>query len=426
VAGTDPQTPGDYMRALRRGLTAVALAGVAASGLRIGISALPSPEPAPPLTVAVPLPAPTPSRDLVLAVRRGDTLSRLFAAHALSMTDLESIVALGGPTDRLRALLPGEEIGLRADGRGRVLALQLALDESRTLAVERGPRGYAARTVERPLERRVVATEGRIESSLFASANAAGMSGALTMSLAGIFGYDIDFLQDLRRGDRFAVLYEELWRDGAKLRDGAILAARFDNDGRRLEAVRFELADGRATYYAPDGASVRKALTRNPLDFARVSSGFSFGRRHPILNKVRAHQGVDYAAPQGTPVRAAGDGKVVFRGARGGYGNAIVVQHGATYSTLYAHLSRFAPGIGIGSRVVQDQLIGFVGRTGLATAPHLHYEVLVEGVHRNPRTVNLPDAAPVPAELRARFATEAWARLVELERRLPATAPTTT
>jgi murein DD-endopeptidase MepM/ murein hydrolase activator NlpD len=187
-----------------------------------------------------------------------------------------------------------------------------------------------------------------------------------------------------------------------------------------LRAVRFDHPDGSAEYYAPDGASMRKALTRNPIDFTRISSRFNPRRQHPILNKVRAHKGVDYAAPTGTPVRAAGDGKVVFRGVRGGYGNVIVVQHGATFSTLYAHLSRFATGIGNGSRVRQDQVIGYVGRTGLATAPHLHYEVLVNGVHRNPRTVALPDAAPVPAELRAEFAQRSSA-LLDL---LPTPAPT--
>ena len=148
-----------------------------------------------------------------------------------------------------------------------------------------------------------------------------------------MFGYDIDFLQDLRRGDRFTVLYEEIWRDGEKLRDGPILAAEFVNDGRTLRAVRYQ-SGGRADYYTPDGGSMRKALTRNPVDFTRVSSGFSSKRKHPILNRVRAHQGVDYAAPSGTPVRAAGDGKIVFRGVRGGYGNVVVIQHGATYSTL--------------------------------------------------------------------------------------------
>jgi murein DD-endopeptidase MepM/ murein hydrolase activator NlpD len=408
------------MRALRRGSVACAIAWLSATLVVHAVGSLSPPPAVEPDTAAVRVVRSGASdRDLTLVVRSGDTLSRLFQAHALSGADLHAILGLGGSTRRLKELHPGDRLLIQADPAGRVERLRIALDESRALEVERGARGFAARSIEQPVERRMVAVRGTIDSSLFASASAAGLSGALTMSLAGIFGYDIDFLQDLRRGDGFEVLYEELWREGEKLRDGPILAARFDNDGRALTAVRFAATNGVASYYSPDGASMRKALTRNPVDFTRISSGFSFARRHPVLNKVRAHQGVDYAAPTGTPVRAAGDGKIVFRGVRGGYGNAIVVQHGATYSTLYGHLSRFARGLGVGSRVVQDQVIGYVGKTGLATAPHLHYEVLVGGVHRNPRTVKLPDAEPVPADARARFVTEVWERLNELDRRLP-------
>jgi murein DD-endopeptidase MepM/ murein hydrolase activator NlpD len=284
-----------------------------------------------------------------------------------------------------------------------VRSLTIDLDETHSLTLERGPAGYVARTDEHPFVIRLRAVQGEISSSLFAAAAEVGLSTPVTVALAGVFGYDIDFLQDLRVGDRFNVVHQELWRDGAKVRDGAIVVAEFVNAGRVLRAVRFEHPDGDAEYYAPDGSSMRKALMRNPIDFARISSSFSLRRHHPILNKVRAHKGVDYGAPTGTPVRATGDGKVVFRGVKGGYGNTIIVRHGATFSTLYAHLSRFAPGLGTGSRVQQEQVIGYVGRTGLATASHLHYEVLVDGVHRNPRTVKLPDAAPIPAELREAF-----------------------
>jgi murein DD-endopeptidase MepM/ murein hydrolase activator NlpD len=379
--------------------------------------------PEPPLdqavTARVQVLPPAPLRDLQLTVRSGDSLSRLFAAHRLSAYDLESMLMLGGPTSRLIALRPGDSLKVRARADGQVMALSAEIDETTWLEIDRVARGFVARTVERPLERRIVVAHGTIGSSLFGSAVEAGLSGALTMSLAGVFGYDIDFMQDLRPGDRFAVMYEQLWRDGEKLRDGAILAATFSNDGRELAAVRWVRGDGRAEYFGANGASMRKALTRNPVDFTRVSSGFSNARRHPILNRVRAHQGVDYAAPAGTPVRAAGDGKVVFRGQRGGYGNALVIQHGATYSTLYGHLALFGRGIAVGTRVVQDQVIGYVGKSGLATAPHLHYEVLVNGVHRNPRTVVLPDAAPLAASERSAFAAEAAARLRELANAVP-------
>lgn len=411
-------------RAFARRVLFLLLAGVVALGTTLAWTrclTVPTIDLAAHPVAAVP---PLASRSFLIVVRSGDTLSRLFDRHDLSGTDLRDVLAVGGPTARLKTLMPGDKLAVRATLGGSVVSLAVEVDETRRLEIERIPRGFAARIVELPIERRLVVARGTIESSLFASAATAGLSGKLTMSFAGIFGYDIDFLQDLRRGDRFAVLHEELWRDGTKLRDGAILAAEFENDGRLLQAVRFAPAGVQPEYYSPAGGSMRKALTRNPVDFARVSSGFSTARRHPILNRVRAHQGVDYAAPSGTPVRAAGDGKIVFRGVRGGYGNAIVIQHGVTYSTLYGHLSQFARGLSVGTRVTQDQLIGFVGTSGLATAPHLHYEVLVNGVHRNPRTVVLPDAAPVPAATRPEFESVATRLLRQL--RTPARPATAT
>lgn len=420
---TDSQVPADCIRVdatPRLRPIVLALLGTALIGAaQLAATRIPEPGVDPAVTAQVQLRPQALARDLRLTVRSGDSLSRLFAAHGLSAYDLETILMLGGPTARLIALRPGDAVRVRAHGDGSIVALTAEIDESTWLEVNRAARGFAARTVERPIERRIVIAHGTIGSSLFGSAVEAGLSGALTMALAGVFGYDIDFMQDLRAGDKFSVMYEQLWREGEKLRDGSILAASFSNDGRDLAAVRWVRTDGRAEYFSADGASMRKALTRNPVDFTRVSSGFSNARRHPILNRVRAHQGVDYAAPAGTPVRAAGDGKVVFRGQRGGYGNAIVIQHGATYSTLYGHLAFFGRGIAVGTRVVQDQVIGYVGKSGLATAPHLHYEVLVNGVHRNPRTVVLPDAAPLAASERSAFAAEAAVRLRELARSLP-------
>lgn len=423
MASTDSQVSADCIRvgaAPRPRAVVLALLGTALIGVtQLATTQLPQPAADPTVTAQVRLRPQAPQRDLLMTVRSGDSLSRLFAVHGLSAYDLEEILMLGGPTARLIALRPGDAVRVRAHGDGRIVTLTAEIDETTWLEVDRAARGFAARTVERPIERRVVIAHGTIGSSLFGSAVDAGLSGALTMALAGVFGYDIDFMQDLRAGDQFSVMYEQLWRDGEKLRDGVILAATFSNDGRELAAVRWVRGDGRAEYFGADGASMRKALTRNPVDFTRVSSGFSNARRHPILNRVRAHQGVDYAAPAGTPVRAAGDGKVVFRGQRGGYGNAIVIQHGATYSTLYGHLALFGRGIAVGTRVVQDQVIGYVGKSGLATAPHLHYEVLVNGVHRNPRTVVLPDAAPLASSERSAFAAEATVRLRELARSLP-------
>ena len=247
------------------------------------------------------------------------------------------------------------------------------------------------------------------------------------MDMAGIFEYDIDFIQDVRVGDKFTVIYEELWRDGVKLRDGQIVAAEFVNQGKSFRAARFLDASGRAAYYTPEGRSVRKAFIRAPLNFTRISSGFDPSRRHPVLNTIRAHRGVDYAAPTGTPIRAAGDGKVLFRGVQGGYGNTIILQHGGNITTLYGHMSRFGSAR-TGARVNLGDIIGYVGSSGLATGPHLHYEYRVNGVHRNPRTVPLPPADPIGAEQQAAFraATEPlWRQLDGFVGPLPAAAELT-
>jgi murein DD-endopeptidase MepM/ murein hydrolase activator NlpD len=242
------------------------------------------------------------------------------------------------------------------------------------------------------------------------------MPDKLTMNLAGIFAWDIDFVLDIRRGDDFFILFEEIYQDGKFITDGEIVAAEFNNNGRTFRAVRFIDESGRSDYFTPDGRSVRKAFIRAPVDFTRISSSFNPRRKHPILNKIRAHRGVDYAAPRGTPIKAAGDGKVIFRGRKGGYGNAVILQHGGNISTLYGHMSKFANSSRIGRRVKQGQTIGYVGSTGLATAAHLHYEYRLNGVHRNPRTVKLPQAEPIKDEYRQDFLTAAGPILAELDR----------
>jgi murein DD-endopeptidase MepM/ murein hydrolase activator NlpD len=239
---------------------------------------------------------------------------------------------------------------------------------------------------------------------LFEAGMAAGMTDKITMDMAGIFEWDIDFIQDVREGDEFTVIYEEIWRDGVKLRNGSIVAAEFVNQGKSFRAARYRDATGRTDYYTPDGRSLRKAFIRAPINFTRISSNFNPNRRHPVLNTIRAHRGVDYAAPTGTPIRAAGEGKVLSRGVQGGYGNAIVLQHGGNITTLYGHMSKFGS-YRVGARVKQGDIIGYVGKSGLATGPHLHYEYRVNGAHRNPRTVPLPPANPVPAEYQEDFRT---------------------
>jgi len=258
--------------------------------------------------------------------------------------------------------------------------------------------------------------EGQVvDTSLFEAGQHAGLSDSLIMQMAEIFGWDVDFALDIRAGDRFALVFEEQFKDGEKIGEGPIVAAEFSNRGRRIRAVRYVDPAGRIDYFSPDGRSMRKAFLRTPVNFTRISSRFSFSRRHPILHKMRAHRGVDYAAPRGTAVKASGDGRVVFAGRNGGYGRTIVLRNGSVYTTLYAHLSRFSKGIRPGKRVEQGQTIGYVGSTGLATGPHLHYEFRVRGAHRDPLSVKLPQAAPLAEGYMDDFRSRAEPLLAKLD-----------
>lgn len=348
-----------------------------------------------------------------LVVQSGDSLAALFQRNNLSANDLHAIMQLGDGVQRLRRLQPGDVIAVNADEHGNVVSLSTNADSIKRVDIIRGPEGFSLVQTELPVQRQVRVVSGNISSSLYQAGYDAGMSDALIMNLAGIFGWDIDFALDIRKGDQFRVIYEEIYRDGEKVRDGDILAATFINDGRSLSAVRFEDDEGNAAYFAPDGKPMRKAFLRAPLNFSYVSSGFNPKRFHPVLKRVKAHNGIDYRAPAGTPVYAAGDGKVI-RSAYDKYnGHHVFVQHGQNYITKYLHFTRRA--VKYGARVRQGEVIGYVGSTGLSTAPHLHYEFLVNGVHRNPRTVKLPEAEPLPEEHRERFAAVSTPLLRQLE-----------
>jgi murein DD-endopeptidase MepM/ murein hydrolase activator NlpD len=347
-------------------------------------------------------------------VNRNDTLDRIFRRLQLNLSDLASIRELPSVRQALDMLRPGDEITV-THRNGELQALTRQINVTQTLEVKRGTDGFAADIIENPVEIVVARKRGLITSSLFEAADEAGISNQTTMAIANIFGWDVDFVLDIRDGDAFIVVYEQIWQDGAFVRDGDVIAAEFVNDGRTFRAVRYTGPDGRSEYYTPDGRSMRKTFLRAPVEFSRISSRFNPRRRHPILNTIRAHKGVDYAAPTGTPVRAAGDGRIHFRGREGGYGNAIVIEHGGGITTLYGHLSRFAKGASNGQRVRQGQVIGYVGSTGLASGPHLHYEYRVNGVHRNPQTVKLGDAQPIAAELLVDFAARTRPLLAELD-----------
>ena len=350
-------------------------------------------------------------------VRRNDTMERIFRQLKLSVEDLAAIRDLPGVKKSLDFLKPGELITVvHADG--LLQGLTRRLSDTSTLSVVRADDGFAAKVVETPLDIRIGQTHGRIESSLFNSGRAAGLSADLIMKLANnIFGWDIDFALDIQPGDEFTVIYEQKYRDGKFVANGNILAAEFINDGHVYRAIRYESPDGQvANYYTPEGRSMHKQFLRAPVDFTYISSSFSLRRYHPILNIIRAHKGVDYAAPTGTPIRAAGDGKVEFAGVKGGYGNVIMLEHGAGITTVYGHMSRFANGMHNGSRVSQGDTIGYVGMTGAATGPHLHYEYRVNGEHKDPRTVPLPNAMPISAEYLQDFHTRTDGLLSQLDR----------
>ena len=327
-------------------------------------------------------------------VGRNDTMDAIFRRMALDAADLAAIRTLPGIRQSLDFLKPGDSIEV-THAAGAVRELSRKVSETQTLTVIREDAGFAARIVSNPTETRIRTARATIHSSLFQAAAAANISGPVALKLANVFAWDIDFAQGIRAGDRFTAEYEQIYQNGAYVRDGDVLAAEFVNNGKIYRAVRFVAEDGSASYYTPDGKPMRKAFLRTPVDFIRISSVFNPHRLHPILNLIRGHMGTDYAAPTGTPVHAAGDGRVSFAGRRGGYGNALMLSHSNNVSTLYGHLSRFAAGVHVGSQVRQGEIIGYVGMTGLATGPHLHYEYLVDGVQKDPQTVRLAGAEPL-------------------------------
>ena len=336
-------------------------------------------------------------------VQRGDTLAELLAR--LGADDPEAAQALRGERSAraLYQLVPGRTMRARTSADGRLLELRYH-NGGNVLSVTRQDDSLAVGQEPVQLERRVLMNSGDIRSSLFAATDAAGLPDAVAIQVADIFSTDIDFHRDLRRGDRFSVVYEMFYDHGSPARAGRVLAAEFINVGRLYRAVWFQQADEQGGYYTPDGRNIRKAFLRSPLEFSRISSGFALSRFHPILRQWRAHKGIDYAAPTGTRVRATGDGVVEFAGRhQGGYGNLVVLRHQSKFTTWYGHLSGFAKGMRKGARVAQGETVGFVGATGLATGPHLHYEFRINDVHQNPLRVVLPAAPPIGPEQKAAF-----------------------
>jgi len=346
-------------------------------------------------------------------VKRGQTLDAIFKRQGLSISLLHEIIALSKETKGLTKIRPGEIFDFQTDSEGEFLQMRYALDEGRYLFVRQEETGLTTEIQQREIFSDVAEAEGVIQSSLFLAGKQAGLSDAMVMKLANIFGWDIDFVLDIRKGDRFMLVYEKMYREGEFLRDGNILAATFINQGEKFQAIYFKEADV-AGYFAPDGRNMRKAFLRAPLNFSYISSGFNPKRMHPVLKRIRAHNGIDYYAPRGTPVYTAGDGTVTRSAYSKANGHHVFVKHANSIETKYLHFTKRA--VKKGQKVKQGQTIGYVGSTGLATGPHLHYEFVVNGVHRNPRTVPLPKVEPLRGDLLVSFQSQAAPMLTQLSR----------
>lgn len=350
-----------------------------------------------------------------LTVKSGDSLSILFNRAGLSDVVLHEFLSGTPKAKVLTKLHPGQKIDFQIDDSGQLQAIRHQKSRVESIEFTHQNGSYIDNSKVLKPDVKLAYREATIINSLFLAGMDVGMEQSLIMELASIFGWDIDFALDIRANDNFKLLYEEQFIDGEKIGNGSILAAEFTNQNQTYRAVRYTNEEGDSDYFTPEGKSMRKAFLRTPVDFARISSHFNLKRRHPILNKIRAHKGTDYAAPTGTPIKAAGNGKVIFAGKKGGYGRTVIIKHGQSYKTLYAHMHKYGRGIKTGKKVKQGQIIGYVGMSGLATGPHLHYEFHKNGVVRNPVKVELPKANSVPKNLLADFKSQTQPLVTQME-----------
>lgn len=348
-------------------------------------------------------------------IQRGDTVATVLSRLGVDDNQATTYLLQARDVRSLYQLVPGRAIRAVTTSEGLLERLSYLNTNGKRLLVVRGRNGFQA-TEELPaVESRIMYSSGEISTSLFGATDAAGLHENIAIQIADIFSSDIDFHRDLRKGDRFSVVYEANFSDGEFIGVGRVIAAEFINQNAKNQAVYFRDEKGRGGYYTPDGKNMRKAFLRSPLEFSRITSGFTLSRFHPVLKTWRAHRGIDYGAPTGTRVRATADGYVTFAGWKGGYGRVISLRHTNGVSTVYGHLSGLADGVKRGKRIIQGQVIGYVGKTGLATGPHLHYEFLVNGAQRNPMKLALPPGPPITADLRPAFTKTAEPLLAQLE-----------
>ena len=337
-------------------------------------------------------------------VRKDDTLGSLFRRMTVRDEDAIKFLMLSPDARAINTqLIPGHTVEIKTNLDGQLLHLEYELDADNILVAGLTPQGYQVATEKLVLQNHQVLKSAMIRDSLFGATDDAGIPDQIAIQVADIFSGEIDFNDDLRPGDKFNVIYEAFYNAGELMKTGDVLAVEFINNGKVYQAIHFGEAEGKFAYYSPEGKSLHKSFLRSPVEFTRVSSSFNAGRFHPILHRFKAHKGVDLAAPTGTRIKAAGDAVVDFVGKKGGYGNVIVLKHENGISTVYGHLSKFAPGLRRGQAVAQGEIIGNVGMTGLATGPHLHYEFLVGGIHRDPLTVALPTSVPIDGKYKKEF-----------------------
>ncbi len=350
-------------------------------------------------------------------VQSGDNLSAIFNTVGLTDQDLFRVLNSSEEAKILNRVYPGYQLDFLIPIEGQLERLRVLKTPLEGYLFTRNGNDYRVAEILKEAQIHQAFKVGEISDSLFMAGQREQIPAVHIMEMANIFGGVIDFILDPRIGDQFSILYNEQFLEGQFIGNGQILATRFINQGRVFTAVRYINEEGEVGYFNPEGESMRKAFLRNPLDVFRISSNYNPRRRHPILNTIRAHRGTDYAAPRGTPIRATGDGRVTRASLYGSFGNLVIIQHSGGFETKYAHLSRFANGINPGDRVRQGEVIGYVGATGGATGPHLHYEFLVNGVHQNPRTVldRLPKAVSIEPEEMDRFREQTAPLLQQFE-----------
>lgn len=361
-----------------------------------------------------------------VVVRNGDNLSAVFNRAGLKDKDMFELLNSCEEASSLARLHPGHRFVFKLDGNDKLVELDHMINRLQRHVFSRSEGGsFAFQLHESTPDIKTAVRSSTIKTSLYQAGVDARIDEQLIMELAGIFGWDVDFALDIRKGDSFTIVYEESFLDGERLGTGKILAAEFVNQNTTYRAVRYVDANGRAQYYTPTGKAMRKAFLRAPLDFRRISSNFNPKRLHPISKTVKPHRGTDYAADRGTPVWAAGDGRIVASGFTKPNGNYVIIQHGSDIQTKYLHLDKRY--VKVGDRVKQKQVVGTVGSTGFSTAPHLHYEFLVNGVHRDPRTIvqKLPKAQSVAEADLPRFLSQTQPILAELDKttRMASTDP---